>query len=321
MSTATAPRTRKSTKKASSRPADSAGTTKVDGYQVITDKVIALLEQGVAPWRQPWDSAVGAPLSMSTKKAYRGINVLLLGMAALERGYVSPWWGTYAQIAGRGGQVRKGEKGTQVVLWKTFSVPDKADPTKTKTIPTMRLFTVFNAEQADGDLGLPVTERAPRTEIEVIDEIETAVAPYEATLAAIRTGSAAFYRPATDVLTLPARETFHSTSAYYDVRFHELGHSTGHSTRLDREGVAEFDHFGSQRYAREELVAQMTAAFLSGHFGLLPETAENTAAYLQSWIEALKNDKKMIVSAAGRAQKAADLILGRQDAAEAETAA
>lgn len=296
---------------------------KVDPYQVITDRLITLLDKGVNPWVKPWNSASGAPTSLSTGKVYRGINHLLLAITAMERNYTSKYWGTYEQISKRGGQVRKGETSTQVVLWTTFQVKDEKDPTKTKTVPTIRLFRVFNADQAD-DLGLPVVEQVERTETEVIDEIEAALAPYEATLAAIRAGGdRAFYRPATDVLTLPARETFHSTATYYDARFHELGHSTGHLSRLNREGVAGFDHFGSQQYSREELVAQLTASFLSGHFGLIAETIENSAAYLQSWIEVLKDDKKMIVKAAGQAQKAADLILDRQAPAvgEAETAA
>jgi antirestriction protein ArdC len=313
MATATTPR-----KTARRSVTKSPATPKVDAYQVITDRIITLLDQGVAAWRKPWTSASSVPTSLSTGKAYRGINNLLLAITAMEQGYTSKWWGTYEQIAKRGGQVRKGERSTQVVLFTTFQVKDDKDPSKTKTIPSLRLFRVFNAEQADG-LVLPTEPVVERTEVEIIAEIEAAIAPYEATLAKItHGGGSAHYVPSTDVLALPVRADFHSTAKYYDARFHELGHSTGHPSRLDREGVTGHSHFGSALYAREELVAQMTAAFVSGHFGLIAETEENSAAYLANWIQVLRNDRKMVVRAAGQAQKAADLILGQ---AKEETAA
>lgn len=299
MATATAPR-----KSRKAPAAKSPAAPKVDAYQVITDRLITLLDQGVNPWVQPWASGGSAPTSLSTGKAYRGINNLLLIITAMEKGYTSKYWGTYEQIAKRGGQVRKGESSTQVVLWKTFTVADEKDSTKNKTILTLRLFRVFNAEQADG-LTLPA--EPARTEHAPIEEIEAALAPYEATIARIRTGDVASWSPSLDELTLPALNDFTSIEEAYDTRFHELGHSTGHPSRLNRDHAG---HFGSERYALEELVAQLTASFLSGHFGLLPATIDNSAAYLGNWIQVLQNDKKMVVRAAGKAQKAADLILG-----------
>jgi antirestriction protein ArdC len=306
---ATATRTRK--------PAARKGSTKVeapkvDAYQVITDRIIALLEAGTAPWRKPWSASAGAgslPTSMSTRRPYRGINVMILHVEAMVRGFSSNWWGTFKQIQERGASVRKGEKGTQIVLWRPMMIEDKATG-DTKKIMMMRLYTVFNADQVDGDLKLPVA--ASRTPAERIQGCEAVVGDYFARPGApsLRHGGAgAFYYPDPDAVEVPDAEEFDQVEEYYTSLFHEMGHSTGHSSRLDREGIGG-THFGDARYSKEELVAELTASFLAGRTGIDTATEDNSAAYLASWVGALKGDKKLVVQAAQAAQKAVDLILG-----------
>lgn len=290
---------------------------RVDVYQTVTDRIVGMLESGTVPWRKPWsDTAGGFPLSMSSRKPYRGVNVLLLLMTAMAQGYSSQWWGTYKQIAARGGQVRKGEKGTQVILWKPLIVDDRDKPGKTKQIFILRTFTVFNAEQTDDPtvLGLPVVEK--RDPVAVMEECEQAVKAYlnggkGPDLKTSDTG--AWYSPHSDVVNMPTRESFHGSAQYYATLFHELTHSTGHETRLKREGVSNLPSghkFGDELYSKEELVAEMGASFLAGLTGIATTTLPNSAAYIQSWISVLKGDKQLLVNAASQAQKAVDLILG-----------
>jgi antirestriction protein ArdC len=316
------------TKTATRKPAKrspKADAPKVDAYQVITDRIIELLESGTAPWRKPWSARAGAgslPTSMSTRRPYRGINVMILHVESMIRGFSSNWWGTYKQISERGGQVRQGEKGTQIVLWRPLMVADKLDPSKMKKIMMMRLYTVFNADQADGELGLPVP--APRTPAERIEACETVVAEYFARPGApsLRHGGAgAFYYPGPDAVEVPDAEEFTEIGEYYTSIFHEMTHSTGHSSRLDREGIGGHTHYGDARYSKEELVAELGASFLAGRTGIDTVTEENSAAYLRSWVGALKGDKKLVVQAAQAAQKAVDLILGEVAETEAAVAA
>jgi antirestriction protein ArdC len=285
---------------------------KVDGYQVVTDQMIAMLEAGTVPWHQPWENVGGVPMSMSSKKAYRGINVLILQMQAMAKGYHSSWWGTYKQIAERGGQVRKGEKSTQVVLWRKIMIDNPDKPGTKKPIFLLRFFSVFNADQADGELGLPVQE--PRPAVDTIAECETALAAYYLTGPTLKFGGdAAYYVPSQDHVQMPRRDQFESAEAFYGTWFHETTHSTGAATRLKREGVATMPaghRFGDELYSKEELVAEMGSAFLAAHTGIAAKTLGESAGYIASWLKVLKNDKKMIIQAAAQAQKAVDMILG-----------
>jgi len=282
---------------------------KVDAFQLITDQVIEILDAGVAPWRKPWNAETGMPLSMSSGKAYRGVNPFILAMQAAVKGYASPWWGTYKQITGRGGQVRKGEKGTMIVFWKMLVLVDE-DTGKRKMLPMLRTYSVFNADQADGDLGLP--ERVETVSgAEAIAECDAAVAAYLAAGPSLGIGGdAAYYQPSRDHVQMPELSTFVGSEEYYGTLFHELTHSTGHSSRLARKELLESHRFGDASYSREELVAEMGAAFLSGMTNISAATLPNSAAYLQSWIRALRGDKKLLIHAAAQAQKAAELILG-----------
>lgn len=287
---------------------------KADVYQIVTDKVLALLEAGTVPWRKPWASTGGGvPLSMSTTKPYRGINPFLLICTAMAEGYTSPWWGTYDHIAKLGGQVRRGQESTTVVWWNrgTNMVKDEVTGKEVARIwMTLRLFRVFNADQADG---LPEKYKviAPNSGIESVGAVDGLTARYEGTLASLAFGGdRAYYSPSLDHVQLPPLGAYKGVAEFYSTKFHELGHSTGHSRRLNRPGIIEGHRFGDDLYAREELIAEMTAAMLCGIAGVEQTTLPNSAAYLANWTAVLRGDSKMVVSAAAAAQKAADLILG-----------
>jgi antirestriction protein ArdC len=273
-------------------------------YEVITDRIIAALEQGIVPWRRPWRSSTDAPRSFVSKRPYRGINVLMLTMTAQAQGYSSPLWLTFNQAKKQGGSIRKGEKGTPVVLWKFVETKDKTTGEK-KTVPFLRYFTVFNAEQTEG-IEIPSAEELPEHEplAAAEDIIEAYLAADGPTLA--HGGDSAHYQPDRDHVQLPRPEQFTAPERYYATAFHELGHSTGHEKRLART----FGRFGSGPYSREELVAEMTAVFLLSEAEIEVEL-EQSAAYIKSWLRALEDDNKLVVTAATAAQKAADLILGR----------
>lgn len=283
---------------------------KVDGYQVITDKIVAALEAGTVPWRKPWKSISGfGPTSLSTGKEYRGINQLMLSMQSFAAGYDSIYWGTYRQIEALGGQVDKGQKGTQVVLWKPF---EKEVDGKKERYLMMRLFSVFNAEQATWEDGKMPTNPEP-TEADYVEPVERA----EAILKGMplrpeikHGGDRAFYSPLLDYIGMPPTEAFDSTEGYYATLFHELVHSTGHASRVGRDGIEAFAGFGSESYSREELIAEIGAAYLCSEAGIEPRIDQN-AAYIASWLKVLKGDKKFVVSAAAGAGKATDYILNR----------
>jgi antirestriction protein ArdC len=297
------------------RPRRKATTSFKDTYADVTARVIAALEAGTVIWQKPWTTAIEVPTSLSTGKAYRGINVFLLMLEGMEKGYRSSHWGTYKQIAERGGQVRKGEKSTEIVFWKILRKEEEANgETITKKIPMLRTFNVFNIDQADwaDDAKLPVV--AERVEVDPIEAAEAVLADYLATGPTLRHGGGrAFYRAATDTIQVPVREDFTSVDHYYSTLFHEATHSTGHTSRLGRPGIADgtFGAFGDPVYSTEELVAEMGAAMLSAIAGIDQQaTIPATAAYLAHWRDALKGDNKLIVQAAAQAQKAVDLVLG-----------
>lgn len=287
------------------------GVKKTDAYQLITNAIVAALEAGVVPWRQPWTADVDAPRSLSSRKPYRGVNVFLLMWMSMAKGYTSPWWGTYKQIAERGGQVRKGEKGTAVVFWRMLEVKDAAAKDGKKKIPMLRHFTVFNADQCDE---LKVPELAPQIEFVPWKRAEKNLRGYlkSGTGPKLMHGSSkAAYSPLRDTVIMPKPTTFVSSEAYYSVFFHELTHSTGHETRLKREGIVGTDTtFGTEMYGKEELIAEMGAAFLCGETGVPPQI-EMSAGYIAAWLKTIKGDPKLVIAAAGAAQRAADLILGR----------
>lgn len=275
---------------------------RIDVYQDVTDRILEALAAGKMPWRRPWDPIAGGPTSLSTGRQYRGINSVLLSMAP----YSSPFWGTIKEMNRRGGRVNSGEHGTRIVFWKFVEKRERgADGSETvvDTIPLLKMFTVFNVEQTTGVERIPEIEKR---EIDPIAEAEKIVAGYVDGPKIGHGGNRAFYAPLSDSVTLPPRDSFHSSEKYYGTMFHELIHSTGHVTRLDRDlsGTR-----GSKPYAKEELIAEIGASFLLNVCGIDPGTVlDNTAAYLHSWLGALQDDKRLVVQAAGAAEKAASRI-------------
>ncbi|QDV42518.1 DNA primase TraC [Stieleria neptunia] len=284
-----------------------------DIYQEVTDKIIGYLEQGTAPWRNPIKGAGGDgyPKNLISGKRYRGINVLLLAMQTFESGFASSYWMTFKQAKERGGQVRKGEKGSLVTFWKLYTTNDRETGNEID-VPVLKHYTAFNLDQIDGiDAPDAVPLDTEADPFEPLDQADAIAAGFVGGPGIEHDGGRrAFYRPRTDCVHMPPPERFENREAYYGTLFHELSHSTGHSTRLDRGLDTELSPFGSSDYSREELIAELSASFLCAASGISPPTIEQSAAYLQSWIDVLKGDKRLIVSAAGAAQKAADLILG-----------
>lgn len=286
-----------------------------DVYAMVTDKIIEALEAGTVPWSKPWDPRIGMPLSMSTNKPYRGINVWLLGFAAQAANYKSPFWGTYKKIASLGGQVRKGEKSSLVTFWKTSSREEIVDGLpKVKRWAILRFYLVFNAEQADG---LPEKfYKAPEGhEHDAITDAQAIIDGYVKPKADGPTfthasGVGAYYSPFLDEIVVPLVAAFPQMEGYYSTCFHEMTHSTGHKSRLNREGVRGGHYFADEEYSKEELIAEMGAAMLCGTAGIDQAVRDRSAAYLQSWITTLRGDHKLVIKAAGDAQKAADHILG-----------
>jgi antirestriction protein ArdC len=274
-------------------------------YDIITEEILKIMEQGVVPWRKPWNSK-DSSCNLVSGKPYRGINVFLLSCA----GFNSPWWLTYRQAQEKGGQVRKGEKGRRIIFWKLSggSEETEAEENKSRKIPLLKYYTVFNLQQVEG------VEIPPEPERVVLDPIANAEAIVKAMPdpPAFSLGNRAAYNLARDLVIMPDMQDFHGSEEYYSTLFHELAHATGHQSRLNRKEITDIIRFGSHNYSKEELVAEMTASFLCGEAGILPATIQNSASYLQSWAAKLKEDKKMVVCAAAAAQRAADYILVRQ---------
>jgi antirestriction protein ArdC len=280
-----------------------------DLYQEVTDKIVAALESGVAPWVRPWRAGKcgGMPHNAITGKAYRGINVPLLWAPARP----SAAWMTYKQAQGIGAQVRKGERGSMIVFYKPFTVTDKDNSDKVKTIPLLRSFTVFNVDQIDN---------VPAKYLPALEPVESvrpdaSIADTMMALATVRHGGdRAFYSPSLDYIQLPEFAQFHKQAGYRATSLHELTHWTGHADRCAREYGK---RFGDQAYAREELVAEMGAAFLCAHAGI--DAQLEHASYIESWLSVLKADKRAILIAASHAQKAADYVLLNAGIVQPET--
>lgn len=289
----------------------------LDVYKAVTDRIIELLEQGTVPWRQPIRSSGGEgafPTNLASQRAYRGINIFLLAVTAWADGYESPYWLTFRQAKEKGGHVRKGEKGSLVIFWKQYATQDK-ESGKDITVPVLRHYTVFNTEQCEG-----IEAPSPATPEE--DTGEQAFTPIEAAAAIVdgyrggprveHKGARAFYRPREDLVRIAEPDRFVDPESYYATLFHELVHSTGHSSRLERGLDENLSPFGSADYSKEELVAEMGAAFLAAASGISQATIEQSAAYIDGWRKKLSTETKLVVHAAGAAQRAADWVLGQR---------
>jgi len=275
--------------------------TKRDIYQEVTDRIVAALEEGVAPWVKPWNAkGVGFPRNGVTKRQYSGMNVILCYVS----GFSSPDWFTYNQASKLGAQVRKGEKGTTLVFWKF--IEDKKDPNN--KIPLLRHFTVFNRHQIDG---LPEEEAVPEVPVEV-ESFREHVRGLGMTLR--DGGDSAHYSPKHDYVQMPHATDFVDEGAYLSTLFHEAGHWTGHASRLDRDMSGSF---GTEGYAFEELVAEIASAFLCAENGVAGRLQHSE--YIGHWIRKLKEDKKMIFKASTAAKKAAELlspVVGEEEVVE-----
>lgn len=290
-----------------------------DLYADVTAKIIAELEQGRFPWVQPWDANPTMPRNAATGRRYSGVNVLLLWAAGMSAGYPSQGWLTFRQALAAGGNVRKGEKGTMVVYADRF-IPDaekaRAEQSgdEPNAIPFLKCFTVFNVSQCEGLREGLAGDPAPRPMPEIIPDAEALI---QATGADFRIGgNDAFYIPSADYVQVPPLAAFHDANDFYDTAFHELSHWTGHKTRLDREIG---DRSGSPQYAREELTAEISAAFIGATLGLMPTVRH--ADYLGYWLGILREDSRAIFRATSQATKAADYILASRDTDERRKAA
>ena len=283
-----------------------------DIYQTVTERILELLDQGVAPWRHPIKRRAGEdgfPKSLASGKAYRGVNVFLLAAMTWFKGYGSNYWLTFNQANKQGGKVRKGEKATLVVFWKEHAFEDRESGEERK-LPVLRHYNVFNVDQVEG-IEAPDTLKVEDGEpFEPIKAAECITANYPNPPTVMHVGSSACYLPSMDTVRIAEPERFETGEAYYATLFHELSHSTGHSSRLNRKIDTAPSPFGSADYSKEELVAEISAAFLAATAGISPPTIEQSAAYIEGWRKRLQGDKKLIVQAAGQAQRSADHILG-----------
>jgi antirestriction protein ArdC len=279
-------------------------------YAEVTDRVIAELKAGRLPWVQPWDAAkcdCAMPANGVTGRRYSGINILILWAAVIEGGYASQRWLTYRQAQAAGGNVRKGERGTTICYADRFTPKDEAERAASedrdaRQLAFLKRFTVFNIDQCEGlpdDLAV-APKALPETEI-----LPSVAALIEASGADVRIGGGqAYYSPVDDFVAVPPQGAFHEPVNWYRTTLHELGHWTGHWTRLDRDQAGAF---GSADYAREELVAEMASAFACASLSIEPTVRH--ADYIGSWLVVLRHDDKAIFRAASAASKAADYLL------------
>ena len=291
-------------------PHRDSGSPPRDHYRAVTDKVIAALEAGTPPWRRPWDpDKAGGPCmprNATTGIRYKGINTLVLGMSPLTFTSGDPRWATYKQAVERDWQVRKGARGTTAYFYKRIEVRDDRagddDPDATRRIPLLRAFTLFHASQIDGVPAYrpPTTEEAPwRTP----DAVETIIANSGA---AIRIGGdRAFYAPGTDHIQMPPPHAFPTASGWSSTLIHEAGHWTGSKSRLNRDLC---NAFGSRDYAREEVRVELAQAMVCAELNIACDFP-NAVAYLATWLERLKSDRKEVFRAAADAQRIADYLL------------
>ena len=287
----------------------------LDIFATITDRIIAALEQGIIPWHKPWIGGNSGCISYSTGKPYSLLNHILLGGNSGE--YI-----TFKQCSLAGGHVRKGEKSKFVVFWKPFE-KENEETGEIEQHFYLRYYNVFHLSQCEGISPRWTPSAVPASDLQPDAVAEAVVKDYvdrSGVCFTVTESDRAFYRPSTDEVVVPQISQYQQVAEYYSTLFHELTHSTGHHSRLNR--IADIAAFGSEQYSREELIGELGAAFLVNHCGLESESSfRNSAGYIQGWLKALKDDKRLIVFAAGAAEKAVSLILGKEgdsDAGDAE---
>lgn len=296
-----------------------------DVYQKITDFVVKQIEkQEILPWQKTWTSTstFERPMNYATKTYYKGTNVFLLSFMPFSR----PYYVTYKQAQNLGGQVLKGSESTPVVYWNRLykhlptnkvmneqsfkNHPERGNSSAWKVIPLLKYFNVFNIDQIEGiDYDLPEIKEVVLNENEKIEAAELTINSMPKKPVILNDPSRAFYRPSTDTVHVPKIEQFNSSDEYYGTLFHELVHSTGHESRLNRKAVSQIELNNSKSdYGKEELVAEFGAAFLNAIHGI-ETTHENSVAYLNGWLKAIKGDNTLLVNGSAQAQRAADFIL------------
>jgi antirestriction protein ArdC len=295
------------------------GASRSNLYQDVTDAIVRELEQGAVPWVKPWSAAsapLGMPRSAASRKFYSGINVLILWHAVLKRGFASQEWLTFRQALSLGGHVRRGETGTTICHADSF-IPKAERERAAQTgeaanvVPFLKRFVVFNVEQCEGLPAHIVVKPKPVDPAALNADADALIGATGAHF--VEGGGEAFYHQGEDFIRLPYRETFLSPADYYCTALHELGHWTAHPSRLNRD----LRHrFGSSAYAREELIAELTSAFLCAHLSIVPQIRH--AGYLDHWLQILKEDARAIFHAASQASKASDFILAFQHPTESE---
>lgn len=278
-----------------------------DIYSAITDRIIAALEEGNIPWHKPWTGGKSGCISYSTGKPYSLLNHILLGGQAGE--YI-----TFKQATLAGGHVRKGEKSKFVVFWKPFETVNN-ETGETEQHFYLRYYNVFHLDQVEGISPRWTVSVRPATDLAPDATADAIIRDYKdrsGVTLRITESDRAYYQPSTDTVVVPQLSQYQKQEEFYSTLFHELTHSTGHHSRLDR--ISDIAAFGSHEYSKEELCAELGAAFLVNHCGLESESSfQNSAGYIQGWLKALKDDKRLIVSAAGAAEKAVNMILNRKE--------
>jgi len=286
---------------------DYSKSEKVDVYGLITDAIIARLEAGVIPWKCSWSKSSSLPANYLTKRAYNGINAFLLA----SFGYEHPFFLTFNQAKQLGGMVRKGAKSIPVIFYKLLDKTTSSNAVgKTKEdekIPMLQYYRVFHISDIEGiDFKLP--ERIVNPDIDLVKDCEEIISTMPNAPAIIFEGSQPCYIPCLDTVRMVSIDKFISTDEYYQTLFHELVHATGHKSRLNRDLTG---GFGSNSYSIEELIAEMGASYLSALTGIETDILlDNAAGYIQGWLKALKNDRKMLINAASKAHKATEYIAG-----------
>ena len=278
-------------------------------YEIVTSKIIEAMKNGVVPWRKPWSVNTLLPCNLKFNRPYRGINVLLLGLSP----FADHRWLTLKQANELGGKIKAGEKCTMVVFWKfpeKKETPEDTEKEPQRLVPILRYFNVFNIEQVDGLTVPPVPDRGQLSEQNRVNRAELLATSMPNPPFIEEKGDQAWYQPESDVVRIPKLGQFETIDAYYATLYHELGHATGHPSRLNRSGVVGQIHFGSDGYSKEELVAELTSAFCCATVSLDNSLIEDSASYIQGWLSVLKAEPKVLVYAAAQAQKAADYIKG-----------
>lgn len=286
---------------------------KTSVFEVVTQQILKLLEEGTIPWHQNWQWHNGLPQNFDSKRPYSGFNLLYLSALQLKYGWEYPYYLTLKKINARGWRIQKGEKGNLVVFWKATTISEVEEDTgevKKKTHRVLRYYWVWNVAQLVGPTPADFPDRG--NDNKPLMDSEELISKFVQGLPEIKVGPPS-YSPKQDIIFLPKLSDFKNPESYYGTRFHETIHATGAGHRLNRQGVAGAINFGSDTYSLEELIAEMGAAFLSALSGISPENLKDHAAYVQAWLHKLKDNPTWVVKAAAQAQKAVNYLLNEED--------